>query len=155
MSEDVKLSHQSFDGDIADDVALERHTQRVRVTITDAIMSKPAASLDKDEINSLNKMLSGIDAQITNRRRIAAQEKSADKVGDLANAINQVLTERLGAKIQRHDDPPETNTDYHPPIPDIPAAKHIDGELSAVGETIDVEEIMNNEFSKIKSDVSA
>ncbi|EBS0563218.1 hypothetical protein DTU56_08825 [Salmonella enterica subsp. enterica serovar Muenchen] len=155
MSEDVKLSHQSFDGDIADDVALERHTQRIRVTVADAIMSKPAANLDKDEINSLNKMLSGIDTQVTNRRRIAAQEKSSEKMGDLANAINQVLTERLGAKIARHDEPPENNTDYHPEIPDIPAANHIDGELSSVGETIDVEEIMNNEFSKIKSDVSA
>ncbi|QXO09923.1 hypothetical protein pEaSNUABM38_00201 [Erwinia phage pEa_SNUABM_38] len=155
MSEEIKLKHQSFEGDVADDVALERHTQGIRVVVADAIMAKPASSLDKDEINSLNKMLSGIDGQITNRRRIAAQEKSADKVGDLANAINQILGERLGAKIQRHDEPADVPGDYHPEIPDIPAANHIDGELSAVGESIDVEQIMENEFSKIKSNVSA
>lgn len=151
MSGEEKLPHQSFDGDIADDAALERHTQRVRVTIVDAIMNKPAAALDKDEINSLNKMLSGIDSQVTNRRRIAAQEKSAEKTGDLANAIAQVLGDRLGAKIQRHDDVPEEGEGYHPTIPDIPSANHADGELAPVGESIDVEEILNSEFSKIKS----
>lgn len=151
MSGEEKLPHQTFNGDIADDVAVERHTQRIRVTVADAIMSKPAASLDKDEINSLNKMLSGIDSQVTNRRRIAAQEKSAEKTGDLANAIAQVLGDRLGAKIQRHDDAPTEGEGYHPVIPDIPSATHADGELAPVGEAIDVEEILNSEFSKIKT----
>ncbi|ANZ50399.1 hypothetical protein PHOBOS_209 [Erwinia phage vB_EamM_Phobos] len=154
MSEEVKLTHQKFAGDVSDDVAIERHTQQIRITVADGIMSKPAAALDKDEINSLNKMLSGIDAQVTNRRRIAAQDKSAEKMGDLANAINQVLTERLGAKIQRHDDDEAVEGDWSPVIPEIPSVTHIDGELSSVGETIDVEEIMANEFDKVKQAVA-
>lgn len=147
MSEENK-----FKGALEDDDAILTHTKRVRVVVLDGIMSKPASELSDKEINNLAKMADGLDKQIMGKRRLDVQSQSNEKIGDLANVLNNLVIGQAGVKIKRHDESTETNgEDYHPEIPPIPEAKFIPGELSPVGEQIDVEAIMKDEFDKIRS----
>lgn len=141
-----------FKGALDDDDAILTHTKRVRVVVLDSIMTKAADTLTDKDINNLAKMADGIDKQVMGKRRLDVQQQGNEKIGDLANVLNNLVIGQAGVKIKRHDeDTDSSGEDYHPTVPPIPEAKFIPGELSPVGEQIDVEAIMKDEFDKIRS----
>lgn len=147
MSEEVK--YQAFDGEVNDEESLLRQTQQARIRIANQIMEEPCVHKDKDLVNSLNKMLDGVDKQVLGKRRAAAADKSAGAAVDVATALNTWVREKRGARIERHDGPPEgENSGYQPTIPSIPDGGQGAGELAPVGEKVDVEQIMKVAFSQ-------
>ncbi len=143
--------NNSFQGAIEDDDAILNHTKRVRLTVLDAIMSKPALGLSDKEIANLGKMADGIDKQVLSKKRLDVQQQGNEKIGDLANVLNNLVIGQAGVKITRHDDDHTDTEGYQPTIPEIPEAKFIAGELAAVGESIDVEAIIRDEFDKSRA----
>lgn len=149
MSEEVKeVKYQAFDGEL-DDESLLRQTQQARMRIANRIMEDDNAALDSKLVGSLSKMIDGIDKQVLGRRRAEAADKSAGAQQDVANALNNWVREKRGARIERHDGPPEgENSGYQPTIPQIPDGGQGEGELAPVGEKIDVEQIMRSAFAQ-------
>lgn len=147
MSEEVQ--YQAFDGEVDDEESLLRQVQLARLKIANDIMAEPKVHADPKLVSSLDKMLNGIDKQVLGKRRAEAANKSAGAQQDVANALNNWVREKRGARIERHDGPPEgENTGYQPPIPIIPDGGQAEGELAPVGEKIDVNQIMATAFSQ-------
>lgn len=134
-----------YEGDIDDDDALMRHTQHLRIAVIDQLMDQSGYANDPKAVGSLQKMMDGIDKQVLGKRRAAAADKSNAINSDLANTLNEWVTQKAGARIQRHDEAPETG--YRPPAADIPSVAHGEGELAPVGELINVEDIMKAAFA--------
>lgn len=149
MSEEVKeVKYQAFDGEL-DDESLLRQTQQARMRIANRIMEDDSAALDSKLVGSLSKMIDGIDKQVLGRRRAEAADKSAGAQQDVANALNDWVRDKRGARIERHDGPPEgENSGYQPTVPHIPDGGQDEGELAPVGEKIDVELIMKTAFAQ-------
>lgn len=150
-----ELLHVGFDGAVDDDDAILNHTKRARLTVLDGIMvGKPASGLSDKEIANLAKMADGLDKQILTKKRLDVASQGNEKIGDLANVLNNLVIGQAGVKITRHDDETPDADGYSPTIPDIPDANFIAGELSPVGETIDVDTIIREEFNKTRGDGS-
>lgn len=147
MSEEVK--YQAFDGEVDDEESLLRQVQQARLKIANDIMSEPKVHMDSKLVGSLDKMLNGIDKQVLGKRRAEAANKSAGAQQDVANALNNWVREKRGARIERHDGPPsDENTGYQPPLPSVPDGGQGEGELAPVGEKIDVNQIMAAAFAQ-------
>ncbi|ANZ48528.1 hypothetical protein BIZ78_gp047 [Erwinia phage vB_EamM_Caitlin] len=147
--EDVKVAYQAFDGDVDDEESLLRQTQQARIKISNDLMQVPQMHLDSKLVSSLVKMLDGVDKQVLGKRRAEAADKSAGAQQDVANALNNWVRDKRGARIERHDGPPDgQNSGYQPAVPHIPDGEHGEGELAPVGEKIDVELIMKTAFAQ-------
>lgn len=148
MSEEVKeVQYQAFDGEL-DDESLLRQTQQARVRIANHILETKDAHADSKLVGSLAKMIDGIDKQVLGKRRAEAADKTAGAQQDVANALNDWVRDKRGARIERHDAPIEgQNSGYQPTVPFIPAGNQGEGELAPVGEKVDVEQIMRSAFA--------
>lgn len=149
MSEEAVVKYQAFDGEVDDAESLLRQTRQARIRIANEIMSMDGVHKDKDLVGSLEKMLSGVDKQVLGKQRAEAASKSAGAQQDVANALNSWVRDKRGARIERHDTPPDgENSGYQPTIPHIPDGDQGEGELAPVGEKIDVEQIMKTAFAQ-------
>ncbi|ANZ48805.1 hypothetical protein BIZ83_gp048 [Erwinia phage vB_EamM_ChrisDB] len=149
MSEEAVVKYQAFDGEVDDVESLLRQTRQARIRIANDIMAEQGVHKDKDLVGSLEKMLAGVDKQILGKQRAEAASKSAGAQQDVANALNNWVRDKRGARIERHDGPPEgENSGYQPAIPHIPDGGQGEGELAPVGEKVDVEQIMKTAFSQ-------
>lgn len=141
-----------YTGAIDDDDAILNHTKRARLTVLDSIMVKDASQLSDKEIANIGKMADGVDKQILTKKRLDVASQGNEKIGDLANVLNNLVIGQAGVKITRHDDDAADVDGYQPVVPEIPRANFIAGELAAVGESIDVESIIRDEFDRTRSE---
>lgn len=147
--EEEKVSSAPVDDEVEiidpDDETLNE-TQRIRL--------KLIGNLDKDEeihkdpklSNILIKLLDGADKQVLGKRRIKAQENGNKATSDMANAIERALREH-GSKMTRNDVDKEPPTDYRPPAPNLKKFDIDPGEVSPVGEPVDVEKIIRDTYA--------
>lgn len=134
--------------DLTNEEAILEATRSVRLRIANQILLSGDISEDEKKINSLGKMLDGLDKQIFTGRRVASLDKAADAASDVANAFNNFLSKQ-GTRVVRHSGDENRNTDgYRPTIPDIPLVELKEGELAPVGEKIDVEGIISTAFAR-------
>lgn len=152
MSEEVQ--YQAFDGEVDDEESLLRQTQQARIRIANGIMGEQGVHKDKELVNSLQKMLDGIDKQVLGKRRAEAANKTAGAAQDVANALNGWVREKRAPRLSRHDELPEENAGYQPPVPPVPKGNIKEGELAPVGEKVDVETIMATAFAQQRPDQS-
>jgi hypothetical protein len=136
-----------FNGDINNEDDVLRYTQQVRLMALNQIAQIHNVGADPKAVNSLAKLADGMDKQVLTKRRIATAEKANEISGDMANTLNQWVTGKAGAKIQRHD-APGSDTGHRPAIPVLPTAIHKEGELAPVGSQVDVEAIMRTAFGQ-------
>ena len=134
--------------DLTNEEAILEATRSVRLRVANQILLSGDISEDEKKINSLGKMLDGLDKQIFTGRRVAALDKAADAASDVANAFNNFLTKQ-GSRVIRHDGDEKGNPDgYRPTVPDIPMVELKEGELAPVGEKVDVESIISTAFRR-------
>lgn len=134
--------------DLTNEEAILEATRAVRLRIANQILLTGDISEDEKKVNSLGKMLDGLDKQIFTARRVASLDKAADAASDVANAFNNFLS-RQGTRVVRHNGDENKNTDgYRPVVPEIPLVELKEGELAPVGEKIDVEGIISTAFAR-------
>lgn len=136
-----------FNGDINNEDDVLRFTQQARALALNQLLQTKDLGNDPKAVNSLSKLVDGMDKQVLTKRRIATAEKANEISGDVANTLNQWVTGKAGAKIQRHD-ATGADTGHRPMVPLLPSATHKDGELAPVGAQVDVELIMKTAFSQ-------
>ncbi|QXO09675.1 hypothetical protein pEaSNUABM11_00251 [Erwinia phage pEa_SNUABM_11] len=150
MSSDVENPAEinvGFNGDINNEDDVLRFTQQVRMLALNQVSLTKDLGSDHKAINSLAKLADGMDKQVLTKKRIATAEKANEISSDVANTLNQWVTGKAGAKIQRHD-APGADTGHRPMIPILPSVIHKEGELAPVGSQVDVEQIMKTAFSQ-------
>lgn len=133
-----------------DDASLEE-TQRIRMKLIGVMDGVDKIHEDSKMVGSLIKLLDGVDKQVLGKRRIKAQEGGNKATSDMAKAINDAIRQN-GSRMVRVDSS-EQPTDYRPPKPNLPQFDVDPGELSPVGEAINVEEIIAASYgTKVKSE---
>ena len=136
-----------FNGDITNEDDALRFTQLARMFALNQVLGIKDMGTDPKAVWSLAQIADGMDTPILTLRRIATAQKANEISSDVANTLNQWVTGKAGAKIQRHD-APSSDTGYRPVIPVLPSKVHKEGELAPVGTQVDVEAIMRTAFSQ-------